>query len=261
MENERDHPAQDMRNMREDAAKSGPEPDDQPPRGREPLFNVPFAIVLVVAVTLGIEALVEWVFDDATVQALYYYGGFIPARYDGSLSGETVSALISPVTYAFLHGGWEHVIFNDIWLAVFGTPVVLRIGGLRFAAFWVLTSVVAAFAFWLANIGSGALLVGASGAISGLTGAACRFVWAGDGGMRDPALSAIQRRLSVVEALKSREVLLFIAFWLVANVVLAGLGVGVPGQAQAIAWQAHLGGFLAGFLLFPLFDPVGKGRA
>ncbi len=135
MENERDHPAQDMRNMGEDAANSGPEPDDQPPRGRrEPLFNVPFAIVLVVAVTLGIEAGGKVVFDDPTVQALYYYGGFIPARYDGSLSGETVSALISPVTYAFSMAVGEHVIFNDIWLARFRNAVVLRIGGLRFAA-------------------------------------------------------------------------------------------------------------------------------
>jgi len=232
----------------------------EPPR-REPLFNVPPAIVFIVAVTVLIEVLVSWVLDDSSVNALYYYGGFIAARYAGSLSNEVLPAITSPVTYAFLHGGWQHLIFNDIWLAIFGTPVVLRIGAFRFAIFWVLTSVAAAFAFDLANFGSEALLVGASGAISGLTGAACRFVWSGSGGMRDPELAAIQRRLSVVETLRSREVLLFIAFWLIANVVLAGFGVGAPGQAQAIAWQAHLGGFLAGFILFPLFDPVGKGAA
>lgn len=232
-----------------------------PPPEREPLFNVPSVIVFIVAVTVLIEVLVNWLLDDTAVNALYYYGGFIPARYAGSLSGELLPALTSPVTYAFLHGGWEHLIFNDIWLAVFGTPVALRIGVVRFAVFWIVTSVAAAFAFDIANFGSETLLVGASGAISGLTGAACRFVWSGDGSMRDPALSAIQRRLSVMETLRSREVLLFIAFWLVANVVLAGLGVGATEQAQAIAWQAHLGGFLAGFLLFPLFDPVGKGAA
>ena len=234
----------------------GPWGGEPEPPQREPLFNVPPAIVAVVAVTVLIEVLVSWILDDAAVQMLYYYGGFIPARFGGSLSGEWLPALTSPVTYAFLHGGWEHLIFNDIWLAIFGTPVVLRIGAWRFAIFWVLTSVAAAFAFDLANFGAETLLVGASGAISGLTGAACRFVWSGNGGMRDPALSARQRRLSIIETLRSREVLLFIAFWLIANVVLAGLGVGAPGQTQAIAWQAHLGGFVAGFLLFPLFDPV-----
>lgn len=242
-----------------DPAKSGL-PQSSPPE-REPLFNVPAPIVVIVAVTVLIEILVSLVLDDSAVNALYYYGGFIPARYAGSLAGELLPALTTPVTYAFLHGGWEHLIFNDIWLAVFGTPVALRIGAFRFAIFWIVTSVAAAFAFYIANSGAETLLVGASGAISGLTGAACRFVWSGDGGMRDPALSAIQRRLSVVETLRTREVLLFIAFWLIANVVLAGLGVGVSEQAQAIAWQAHLGGFLAGFLLFPLFDPVGKGAA
>jgi membrane associated rhomboid family serine protease len=258
-----------MDHERDDAGLTPPAATGQPgplqqrpgPPEREPLFNVPPAIVFVVAVTVLVQALVSWVLDDSAVNALYYYGGFIAARYAGAMSGEVLPAITSPVTYAFLHGGWEHLIFNDIWLAVFGTPVVLRIGAFRFAIFWVLTSVAAAFAFDLANFGSEALLVGASGAISGLTGAACRFVWSGNGGMRDPELAAIQRRLSIVETLRSREVLLFIAFWLIANVVLAGLGVGAPGQAQAIAWQAHLGGFLAGFLLFPLFDPVGRGAA
>lgn len=229
--------------------------------GREPLFNIPPAIVLIVAATVLVQVLVYWVLSDSAIQALYYYCGFVPARYGGSLSSEVLPAFTTPVTYAFLHGGWEHLIFNDIWLAIFGTPVVLRIGTMRFALFWIVTSVAAAFAFDLFNAQAETLLVGASGAISGLTGAACRFVWSGNGGMRDPALSAIQRRLSVAETLRSREVLMFIAFWLVANVVLAGLGVGAEGLAQPIAWEAHLGGFLVGFLLFPLFDPIGKRRA
>lgn len=253
MDNERDHPTFDL--------PGDPNPGEIGPAGREPLFNLPTVIVIIVVLTILVEVLVTWVLGDEPVKMLYYFGGFIPARYAGSLSGEILPAITSPVTYAFLHGGWEHLLFNDVWLAVFGTPVALRIGAFRFLLFWVLTSVVAAFSFYLFNIGVETLLVGASGAISGLTGAACRFVWSGSGGMRDPALAAIQRRLSIVETLRSREVLLFIAFWLIANVVLAGLGVGMPGQAQAIAWQAHLGGFLAGFLLFPLFDPVGKGTA
>lgn len=253
MENQRDHTGFDL--------PGAPRPDEIEPPRREPLFNLPTVIVVIIALTVLVEVLVSWVLSDQSVKILYYFAGFIPARYAGSMSDELLPALYSPVTYAFLHGGWEHLIFNDIWLAVFGTPVALRIGAFRFTLFWVVTSVASAFSFYIANIGVETLLVGASGAISGLTGAACRFVWSGDGSMRDPALSAVQRRLSVVQALRSREVLLFIAFWLVANVVLAGLGVGVPGQAQAIAWQAHLGGFLVGFLLFPLFDPVGQGAA
>jgi len=39
--------------------------------------------------------------------------------------------------------------------------------------------------------------------------------------------------------------------------LLFGIGsIGLPGGEQSIAWEAHIGGFLAGLLLFPLFDPV-----
>jgi membrane associated rhomboid family serine protease len=253
---EGDDIARSLGKMNDEPEISGPAlPDEGEPRRHEPLFNLPPVIVAIIALTVLVEVLVSWVLGSDSVDMLYYYGGFIPARYAGPMSGEVLAAITTPVTYAFLHGGWEHLVFNDLWLAVFGTPVALRIGTLRFALFWLITSLVAAFSFYAANIGAQALLVGASGAISGLTGAACRFVWA-RGGMRNPALSAFERRLSIAEALSNREVLMFIGFWLVANVVLAGVGVGVPGQAQAVAWEAHLGGFLAGFLLFPLFDPV-----
>ena len=228
------------------------------PRRREPLFNLPSVIIIIIGLTVAVQLLIAFVFDEAMVERFYYYGGFIPARYGGSLGNEILPAVTSPVTYAFLHGGWEHLIFNDLWLAVFGTPVALRIGAWRFVILWLVTSVIAAFAFDVANLGQEALLVGASGAISGLTGAACRFVWGGRG-LGDISASSARPRLSIGQTLRSREVLIFIVFWFVANVVLAGLGVGAPGQAQAVAWQAHLGGFLAGFLLFPWFDgPVAR---
>jgi membrane associated rhomboid family serine protease len=237
-----------------DSQRTGEPPEQGRPQ-REPLFNLPGVIVGIIAVTVVVELLVKFVFDESMVDWIYYFGGFIPARFGGSLSSEVLPAVTSTFTYAFLHGGWEHLIFNDVWLAVFGTPVALRIGPVRFLLLWLVTSVISAFAFGLADFGSLSLLVGASGAISGMTGAACRFVWAG-GGLRNPALSVRQPRLSIGETLKNREVLIFIAFWFIANVVLAGVGVGAPGGAQAVAWQAHLGGFLAGFLLFPFFDRV-----
>jgi membrane associated rhomboid family serine protease len=52
-------------------------------------------------------------------------------------------------------------------------------------------------------------------------------------------------------------VLIFLGVWFVVNL---GFGLGtLPGDfgGGSIAWQAHIGGFIAGLLLFPLFDPVG----
>lgn len=222
---------------------------------REPLLNIPGVIVGILALLVIIQLLISYVFNDYQINDIYYYGGFIPTRYGGELSGEWLAAIFSPVTYSLLHGGWEHLIFNAIWLVAFGSPVAARMGALRFLLFWIVTSVVGAFVFAAFNMHSMALLVGASGAISGLTAAACRFVWAGRG-LRHPETYMYVERLSIVEAVQNRQVLIFTAFWFLANVVLAAGGVFSPEQGQAVAWEAHLGGFIAGFLLFPLFDPV-----
>jgi membrane associated rhomboid family serine protease len=64
--------------------------------------------------------------------------------------------------------------------------------------------------------------------------------------------------LSIV--LRNPRVLIFIVLWFGTN-LLFGIGSSiVPGVEQAVAWQTHVGGFLAGLLLFPLFDPVGAAQ-
>jgi membrane associated rhomboid family serine protease len=56
--------------------------------------------------------------------------------------------------------------------------------------------------------------------------------------------------------LRDVRVLAFLVVWFGVN-LLFGVGtISMPGVEQSIAWQAHIGGFLAGLLLFPLFDPV-----
>ena len=59
--------------------------------------------------------------------------------------------------------------------------------------------------------------------------------------------------LSIPAVFRSRAVVTFLAVWMVVNLVM-GLGVGVPGSENPIAWEAHIGGFLAGFFLVRLFD-------
>ena len=65
---------------------------------------------------------------------------------------------------------------------------------------------------------------------------------------------------SLSVALRDSKVLIFLIVWFVLNLV---FGIGstiVPGETQEIAWQAHVGGFIAGLMLFPLFDPVAPAR-
>ncbi len=222
----------------------------------QPLLNLPGIITASLALIFGVQILLELAYYLAPQSGIdnfiYFYGGFIAARYSSVGGMADMSGLWTPLTYSFLHGGWEHLIFNALWLAIFGSPVARRIGRWRFCALWVVTSTIAAFVFYFLNMDSTNLLVGASGVISGLTGAACRFVWSPkmSGGMVGAAGNG--PLLSVTQALSNRAVLSFVVVWFVANVLLAA--VGSNATAMAIAWEAHLGGFLAGFLLFPLFD-------
>ena len=97
------------------------------------------------------------------------------------------------------------------------------------------------------------VVVGASGVVSGFMGAAARFVFSPSGRI-SRQFAHLNRRLDVGEALANRSVVVFAGIWFLTN-FLIGLGMFTPGGAGSVAWEAHIGGFLFGFLLFSLFDP------
>jgi membrane associated rhomboid family serine protease len=164
-------------------------------------------------------------------------------------------ALWTLVTYAFLHASWEHVIFNCLWMLVFGSPLMKRFGGVRFMLFFAVTAAAAAVFHAAFNLNDVSVLVGASGAVSGLTAATLRFA-IGPNGFGTGSETWRQPATTLRVALRDKYVLVFIAVWFGIN-LLAGLGVPVGGGTDIrMAWEAHVGGFLAGLLLFSFFDPV-----
>jgi membrane associated rhomboid family serine protease len=73
---------------------------------------------------------------------------------------------------------------------------------------------------------------------------------------RDEVASYRVPALPLAAVLRDPRVLIFLAVWFALN-LLFGIGsLSIGGDDQAIAWQAHIGGFLAGLLAFALFDPV-----
>jgi membrane associated rhomboid family serine protease len=93
-------------------------------------------------------------------------------------------------------------------------------------------------------------LVGASGAISGMMGAAARFGFRIDRSLRRPAFTGPIMRIAQV--FRSRQAVSFLLVWLAINVAV-GFGFGSPGDAQ-IAWEAHIGGLVVGFFAIRFFD-------
>lgn len=223
---------------------------DRTGAAREPVFYLHASVVTAAAVCAALYVLQRYVLSaEANALALYYLA-FIPARI--AEPGEGLLFLTTAVTYSLLHASLAHLAVNMIWLAAFGAPLAERIGAARFAGFWVFTAVCATAVHFVTHVGDTATLVGASGVVSGAMGAAARFGFAAAGGAGPRAFAGVP--LSLGAALRSRSVITFVLVWALINIV-TGAGMrSIDASGGSIAWQAHIGGFLAGFFGLKLFD-------
>ncbi|MBB4301697.1 membrane associated rhomboid family serine protease [Rhodobium orientis] len=232
---------------------------------KEPMFNLPPVILWLSGVMVVIHSIRAFLLDqvqDVDVMVLF---AFLPMRYDPEIAARTIfpggiaADVWTFVTYGLLHGDFVHLAVNVFWLAAFGSAVAWRFGAVRFLLFCAVTTVFGAFVHLAAHFGEAVPMIGASAAVSGLMAAAARFAFSGQGAIAGGRGN--QRRWHrpappLLAALSDRRVFVFLAVWFGLNIVV-GLNSGsFFGDGTTIAWEAHIGGFLAGLLLFPLFDPV-----
>lgn len=221
-------------------------------RAGEPVFNIPTGILASLVLMAGIYVLQAYLLSAEAEQAFVVTFAFSPVRYFYPLAEQGLEWLWTPVSYSLLHGSIEHLAFNSLWLAAFGTPVYRRVGATRFLLFWILSAAAGAALHAAVNWGQPTLLIGASAVVSALMGAACRFALGPGSGLR---AGHLRPRLGIFEALGDTTVRVFAGVWFLGNVLIA-VGLPLLGDASvSIAWDAHIGGFLFGFLLFVLFDP------
>ncbi|MDA4846867.1 rhomboid family intramembrane serine protease [Hoeflea poritis] len=217
------------------------------------MFNLPAVIVWMLALMWALQLIRDFVLSRAQDVHVLIEGGFIPLRYAIDSSEQSLAWLWTPLTYSLLHGGFAHLIVNSIWLMAFGAIVARRIGVSKFLIFWAFSAVASAALYWFANQGSNVPMIGASGVVSALMGAAARFAFPMSGQF-NRMYAHLLPRLSLREAMTNRTVITYVAIWFGINALAAfGFSGGVADGAQ-IAWEAHIGGFLFGFFLFPLFD-------
>lgn len=233
---------------------------------REPLFHLPTVIVALLGVLALVHGVREWFLTEQQDILVLLDFSFIPARYDasaipgGAFPGGVGADVWSFVTYALLHGSWMHLAVNAVWLMAFGTPLARRFGTLRFLAFFAVTAAAGAAMHLITNAGSIAPMVGASASISGAMAATMRFafqhggplsLWRnpGEEGFRVPALP-------LTGVFNDARVLLFVGVWFGINILFGLWSSPLTGSDEVVAWQAHIGGFLAGLLMFSWFDPA-----
>lgn len=243
--------SQDEEGRPVDTAGEAIEPVDD--RRREPIFNIPGMLMAFIALMTIIHVVRTYLLTPQQDDQLLMLMAFLPHRYVFPLSGQDLGWLFGPVGYSLLHGGWLHLIFNCVWLIAFASTLVVRIGNLRFLILWITAAVASAFFQAFVTGFQESVLIGASGVVSATVGAACRFSLQFSG---TPAMRYAQYapRLGIFEALTHRSIVTFILIWAVSNVLVV-FGAGLPsGGDYNVAWQAHVGGFLFGYLTFDLFD-------
>ncbi|TIS58267.1 rhomboid family intramembrane serine protease [Mesorhizobium sp.] len=220
------------------------------PVEREPVFNLPPVVLAIIGICVVVHLVrVYWLTDEQDF-ALLVRTAFIPIRYSGRFDLDFY-AFSSPFTYTFLHGGLAHLAINMVWLAAFGSPLANRFGMFRFSLFFAATGLAAVALFWAVHPLGQEPLVGASGAISGMMGAAARLGFRIDRSSGKAAFAGSPLPMAAV--FRSRGVVTFLAVWMVINLVtgLFGFALGFDGE---IAWEAHIGGFVAGFFGLRAFD-------
>jgi membrane associated rhomboid family serine protease len=260
---------------------------------RQPIFNVPASVLAIMLTLATIHAFREyWATEELDAWILSTFS-FVPGRFTfsidpagvadsfssftgpGAIAREEIAKYFlgdgqplwwTPLTYSGLHADWTHCGVNSLWLVAFGAPVARRFGSLRFIALFFVTAIAGAAAHWLAHRYDLSPVVGASASVSGAMAAATRFVFQpnaplglgagadGDAAFRQPALP-LRRVFTDSRALP------FLIMWFGLNLLFGLISAPLGITQGPVAWEAHVGGFLAGLLLFPLFDPPSRFEA
>ncbi len=213
-----------------------------PVRDENPVRVLPVVTYTVLALTVLVFLWQVSLPARGQKMAVYAFG-MIPASLLGEARLPPELAVVPPaatvLTSMFLHGGWMHLLGNLLYLWIFGNNVEEAMGHVRFALFYLLTGTIAALAQALPDPVSTVPVVGASGAISGVLGAylvlyphARVLVWL-------PFAGLVHMAAAVV-----------LGLWFLIQVLASSL----PGDSEGgIAFMAHIGGFVAGMVLLPVF--------
>lgn len=261
----------------------------KPPLRPQPILNISGMVAALCLVMLGLHFYMTILnADDALAISLDFsfipaefarWAGFAPVAPPVEYAAETDTATFNHVlaayfqehpsqapwtliTHAFLHAGWTHVILNTVWLLVFGSVVTRRIGGARLLVLFCGSAIGGALAHFAVYSTDFMPMVGASGGLSGLTGAASRFIFQPSGpvlggirlGPKADGLKGEGALLSFTEMVHNPACFRFVTMWVVFNLLYGIFGPPSLADGDNFAWIAHLGGFVTGLLSIPLLD-------
>ena len=207
---------------------------DDVPTVRKPVVTIALivinSVVFLFSILLGSKGFLEFTYKFAYIPVELVHAVEVTPEL-------AFSTYLTPFTSMFMHGGWLHLIGNMLFLWIYGNNVEDYFGGLKFVLFYLLSGLAAIALYTLFGASSEIPLVGASGAIAGTMGA------------------------YIVLHPKARITVLIIFFFIQFIKIPARIVLGIwffmqlfmslrdSSTGGGIAWMAHVGGFLFGFVL------------
>jgi len=224
--------------------------------------NVPTRSFPVVTLGLIVANVLVYLWEISApgLEAHVYSWGYYPCAVEGPCIGPAIRhhELVQTVfTSMFMHGGIVHIAGNMLFLWIFGNNVEDALGHVRFLIWYLLAGIAATATQTFVTLDLGTVAdasvpnVGASGAIAGVLGAYFLLL------PRARVLTAIF--LGFFFIFREVPALLFLGFWICLQALDGTLSVTTPTTGGGVAFFAHIGGFVFGFLTVRLFkqrDPL-----
>ena len=234
----------------------------------EPIFNIPPVVLAATAAMIAIHIGRVLLFGIGSPADDEFIGlfAFLTDRYGSNpfglspFPGGFGAEIWTFATYALLHADVSHLAMNSLWFVAFASPVARRFGTLRFLLLFAAAAAAGAAAFLVIHGADRGGVDRRLGGASGMMGAAARFAFQANGPItfwRQNDERAYQvPALPLTSALRERRIVVFLAVWFGVNLLFGLVSIPALTEGQTVAWESHIGGFLAGLLLFSVFDPV-----
>lgn len=169
-----------------------------------------------------------------------HFAGLIPAAFSGGGIPGTLPGPVTLITSMFLHANFMHVFGNMLYLFVFGDDIEEVLGHWRFLGFYLACGVVGGLLFVLVDPNSTTELIGASGAVAGVISAYLLF-----------------RPCAKIWCLLGLIPLHIRAYWIIGSWAIVQVVEATTGVQDGVAYWAHVGGLIAGAVLFVVMRPAG----
>jgi membrane associated rhomboid family serine protease len=211
--------------------------------------NVPTRTFPVVTVGLIVANVIVWLWQvgGTSVQTDVIHYGYYPCKIEGPCVGPALDSSIpwwqEAFTSMFMHGGWEHIIFNMLFLWIFGNNVEDALGKVRFFLWYVAGGLAATVAQTYVTLHFGSVQdasvpnIGASGAIAAVLGAYFLLL---------PNARVLTAIFIILIFFQELPAILFLGVWFLFQLWQGGWSLVQPEAGGGVAFFAHIGGFVFG---------------